>query len=112
MGQTLFAPPTVKGWDGGKAWLNSATLLARHNAAWRLVRAGGPTGVRLDPAGLAARHATGKDPAARVGFLLDLLLQPAAGELDPPAAELLAAFLDGPDPDRRTPEAVHAIACM
>lgn len=29
MGQTLVDPPTVKGYDGGKAWLNPATLLAR-----------------------------------------------------------------------------------
>ncbi|HEY8506382.1 MAG TPA: DUF1800 domain-containing protein, partial [Gemmataceae bacterium] len=28
LGQTLFAPPSVKGWDGGGAWLNTATLLA------------------------------------------------------------------------------------
>jgi hypothetical protein len=33
MGQELFAPPNVKGWPGGKAWLNSATMLARHNFA-------------------------------------------------------------------------------
>src|SRR5262249_3140536 len=38
LGQTLFAPPNVKGWDGGQAWLNSATLLARHNLAWRFVQ--------------------------------------------------------------------------
>lgn len=37
LGQSLFAPPNVKGWDGGQAWLNTATLLARHNLAWRLV---------------------------------------------------------------------------
>jgi uncharacterized protein (DUF1800 family) len=30
-GQILFDPPSVKGWDGGKAWLNSATALARLN---------------------------------------------------------------------------------
>lgn len=29
MGQTLFAPPNVKGWPGGDAWINSSTLLAR-----------------------------------------------------------------------------------
>jgi uncharacterized protein DUF1800 len=33
MGQSLFAPPNVKGWVGGKAWLNSATVLARQNFA-------------------------------------------------------------------------------
>lgn len=29
MGQTLVDPPTVKGYDGGAAWLNPATLLKR-----------------------------------------------------------------------------------
>jgi uncharacterized protein (DUF1800 family) len=33
MGQNLFAPPNVKGWVGGKTWLNNATLLARNNFA-------------------------------------------------------------------------------
>jgi uncharacterized protein (DUF1800 family) len=33
MGQVLFAPPNVKGWPGGKAWLNTSTVLARHNFA-------------------------------------------------------------------------------
>jgi uncharacterized protein (DUF1800 family) len=36
MGQELFAPPNVKGWPGGKAWLNSATVLARHNFAQKV----------------------------------------------------------------------------
>ena len=34
MGQSLFAPPNVKGWEGGKSWLNTATLLARDNFAF------------------------------------------------------------------------------
>jgi len=29
MGQDLFAPPTVKGWDGGTAWINTSTLMSR-----------------------------------------------------------------------------------
>ena len=33
MGQLLFFPPNVKGWDGGAAWLNSQTLLTRENFA-------------------------------------------------------------------------------
>ncbi len=37
LGQLLFAPPNVKGWDGGRAWISSATLLARYNAAAVLV---------------------------------------------------------------------------
>ncbi len=33
LGQNLFAPPSVKGWDGGTAWINSATLIRRSNTA-------------------------------------------------------------------------------
>ncbi len=29
MGQDLFAPPSVKGWDGGTAWINTSTLMSR-----------------------------------------------------------------------------------
>ena len=31
MGQSLFAPPNVKGWPGGAAWLNTSTVLERDN---------------------------------------------------------------------------------
>ncbi len=37
MGQQLFAPPNVKGWPGGQAWLNTSTVLARVNFAQALV---------------------------------------------------------------------------
>lgn len=31
LGQTLFFPPNVAGWSGGRTWINPATLLARCN---------------------------------------------------------------------------------
>jgi uncharacterized protein (DUF1800 family) len=37
MGQTLFAPPNVKGWDGGKTWISTSTLLFRYNFANYLI---------------------------------------------------------------------------
>lgn len=33
MGQSLFQPPNVKGWDGGKAWISSDKMMARFNFA-------------------------------------------------------------------------------
>lgn len=33
LGQNLFMPPSVKGWDGGITWINSATLIRRSNTA-------------------------------------------------------------------------------
>jgi hypothetical protein len=37
MGQILFAPPNVKGWDGGKAWISTSSLLFRYNFANYLI---------------------------------------------------------------------------
>lgn len=31
MGQSLFMPPSVKGWDGGRSWINTSTLFVRQN---------------------------------------------------------------------------------
>lgn len=38
LGQDLFAPPNVKGWDGGLSWINTSNLLARYNYAAFLVQ--------------------------------------------------------------------------
>jgi uncharacterized protein (DUF1800 family) len=37
LGQDLFAPPNVKGWDGGITWISTNTLLTRYNDAQALV---------------------------------------------------------------------------
>ncbi len=39
MGQVLFMPPSVKGWDGGRAWIHPGSWLARHNFLMELVLA-------------------------------------------------------------------------
>jgi uncharacterized protein (DUF1800 family) len=40
LGQDLFAPPNVRGWPGGEAWIDSSTLLARRQFIERLLRSG------------------------------------------------------------------------
>ncbi|MCH7959261.1 MAG: DUF1800 domain-containing protein [Candidatus Hydrogenedentes bacterium] len=37
LGQNLFYPPNVKGWDGGRAWINANTLLFRYNIPKMLI---------------------------------------------------------------------------
>jgi uncharacterized protein (DUF1800 family) len=37
LGQDLFQPPNVKGWDGGVAWITTNTLFDRYNFAAALV---------------------------------------------------------------------------
>ena len=114
LGQTLFAPPNVKGWIGGQAWLNSATLLARHNLAWKLVQSSqGNVGVAVNPVALVRKHTVSRDPEGQVAFLLDLLLQPTTGELDEQSRQLTAfAAQGGTVSDRRLRETIHAILLM
>jgi len=66
LGQALYAPPSVKGWDGGLAWLNTATLIGRMNLASRLATAlaAAPT---VDPSWL-------RDGRPDISVLTDLLL--------------------------------------
>ena len=69
MGQALFAPPSVAGWDWGPSWLNTTTSLARTNFALELAR----NNQRFQVDKLLDRHGHAADDPA--GFLADLLLQ-------------------------------------
>jgi hypothetical protein len=75
MGQSLFAPPSVAGWDGGPAWANSTTMLNRTNLVLALLSDDtSGLGGRCDPAALARKHAGGT-PEHAAAFLVDLLVQ-------------------------------------
>ena len=55
LGQDLFAPPNVKGWDGGLSWITTNNLLARYNYAAFLVQGDLSVmrGLNLTPPGAA-----------------------------------------------------------
>lgn len=57
LGQTPFAPPNVKGWDGGRAWISSATLLLRYNMAGNIVEGPGVDPDKILPPSLDANAA-------------------------------------------------------
>jgi uncharacterized protein (DUF1800 family) len=122
MGQDLFAPPNVKGWYGGRNWLNTATVLARHNFAQMLASGTGqlnlsdpssPLGVAVDPAALV-RVEKLTDPPRVVGFLADLLLDGNMTESE--RARLINFLVEGspigPAFDQRVRETVHSIMTM
>jgi uncharacterized protein (DUF1800 family) len=69
LGQALYAPPSVKGWDGGRAWLNAATLIGRMNLAAQL----GAALARPSQPAEELLH----DGTPDAGALLDLLLDGA-----------------------------------
>lgn len=53
LGQILFMPPNVAGWDWGKAWINTNTLLSRYNVAGNLIEgkigaSGGERGMMME----------------------------------------------------------------
>ncbi len=73
LGQAVFFPPSVKGWDGGRAWINSSTLLGRANLVGRVVR---DSDAKFNGGNLAAvANKYGIDSADEaVDWLLELLV--------------------------------------
>ena len=117
MGQALFYPPNVRGWVGGRQWINSATLTARRQFVESLFNAIDENTLNADEQIelVAARtngihHFTVTDPdleplaqlapSAAAGRLVDDLL-PGAGATD--VRESLQQFIaTGPtDPRQR-----------
>ena len=73
MGQSLFSPPNVAGWPGGKAWLSTGTWLARLNAANALTTTRGNSEV-ADGLASAMRTLPAGSTDAYVDGVVDLLL--------------------------------------
>ncbi|MEO6811907.1 MAG: DUF1800 domain-containing protein [Isosphaeraceae bacterium] len=69
MGQSLYAPPSVAGWDDGPAWINTATSLARTNVI---------LGLTADSKRFDAKALAGRFPEVNVSeFYVELLVQDA-----------------------------------
>lgn len=67
-GQDLFFPPTVAGWAGGRAWINTSTLLTRQNAVVFLLTGLNPRNADRPGAAFLARGRD-YDPLAGVPSL-------------------------------------------
>lgn len=93
LGQKLFFPPSVKGWDGGEAWVNSNTLLLRNNLALALVSTeDGRFGNRCDPMKVVRKNNVAlDDDKALVNFLVGLFFQ---GDIAPASFERLLKYTE------------------
>jgi len=110
LGQGLFYPPNVKGWDGGRTWINSSTLLGRANVVGRLVRdektrfGGGNLSSYFEQLGATT-------PTEIVDRLCQLTLA-----VEPPETvrtQLVAVVGNGSgDPSGRIAEAIHALSTL
>ncbi len=110
LGQGLFYPPNVKGWDGGRAWINSSTLLGRANVVGRLVRdektrfGGGDLATYFEGSGATTGEAV-------VAKLEDLLLAvPIPGD----ARKQLVGLIDRGSGDQsgRIANVIHALSTL
>jgi uncharacterized protein (DUF1800 family) len=122
LGQRLFYPPSVAGWEGNRAWLNGQTLLFRHNLALALTSTTDDRfGRRTDPARLIKQHNAATD-AAQVDLLSRLFLQGdllAAGRVR--LVEYLKRARNQPVPiywteedasDQRARSLCHLVLCL
>jgi hypothetical protein len=84
MGQQLFAPPNVKGWPGGPAWLNTSTVLRRDNFASALAMGTLWANPAPAPRATAADAAGGSATALKLAKKIAASLLPADAPEDPP----------------------------
>lgn len=90
LGQNLFYPPSVKGWDGGQTWLNGQTLLFRQNLALAMTSTlDAAFGRSNDPDFLARKHHKQSD-SELVDFFLNIFLQ---GDVPPETREKMLSYL-------------------
>jgi uncharacterized protein (DUF1800 family) len=94
MGQSLLAPPNVKGWPGATTWINSHTLMVRKQFLERVAR----VEAGVDAAAWVARQ-PGRTPAEKRAAAARLLVPldvPAADADDVSAPALLRTLLLDP----------------
>lgn len=112
LGQALFRPPNVKGWDGGRAWINSSTLLGRMNLVGQILSAsetqfgaGGEDLAAVAPGAGASR------PRELVDWLLGVLM---AVPIPPAARDSLTSLArdDGRDRNQVIRDVIHAMAAL
>lgn len=116
LGQLLFAPPNVKGWDGGKSWVSTSTLLFRYNFANYLLN--GTAQQPLAPAPLQRAPAEIADitpadlrqnPEALVAHLAQRFFQTKPA---PKENETFLAYLKGRGPEVSDETLRHLIHLM
>jgi uncharacterized protein (DUF1800 family) len=100
MGQELFAPPNVKGWDGERKWIHAGAWAARQAFGQRVgeLASGTDFGPHLDVSALVPDEVT--DPRKAADVLVQRVLE---GALSKKKRAEVAAYLvagdDGPRPD-------------
>lgn len=108
LGHGLFYPPNVKGWDGGRAWINSSTLLGRANLIRDILN---HESTKFAASSLESYFGSQKlaSPQMIVRWLSDLLL---AVPLSPAIEMQLVKLLDSPPKENQLREVLHTISTL
>jgi uncharacterized protein (DUF1800 family) len=108
LGQDLYHPPTVKGWTGGRYWINATTLARRANLARALLQGEEPYGTRLNPQAVALKygHTT---PESIAQFLSELLVQ---NDIEPAVQSVLSQDVLDSEPDAAARRLATTVATL
>ncbi len=108
LGHGLFYPPNVKGWDGGRAWINSSTLLGRANLVRDILH---HESTKFATGSLSEYVAKQKltSPQAIVSWFSDLLL---AIPLSPAIETQLVKLLDSSPKENQLREVLHTMSTL
>jgi len=102
MGQSVFFPPSVKGWDGGRSWINTSTMFIRQNTLVFLLTGKRPLGrdaladkERVDSAKLLTQISDAFPGTSRTNSqaVLDAILRFTIGKTDPGGRDVLERFM-------------------
>jgi hypothetical protein len=102
MGQNIFFPPSVKGWDGGRSWINTSTMFLRQNILVFLLTGRRPRGQdgladaeKFDPTKLLAQLADAYPGAGGEDYekTVDAILAFTLGRTRPASRDLLVDFV-------------------
>ncbi|HVT90676.1 MAG TPA: DUF1800 family protein, partial [Tepidisphaeraceae bacterium] len=107
MGQVPFAPPNVKGWPGGRSWINTSTLFVRYNTSVWLAGGGVPiAGGR----GGVARFVGGRGPGPFRGANLPRFNpKPAGNSAEEVVDDWVARLIQRPISNERRRVLVEAL---
>ncbi|MCX7915913.1 MAG: DUF1800 domain-containing protein [Verrucomicrobiae bacterium] len=96
LGQDLLCPPSVKGWEGGEAWINTNTLLMRYNLARYFLTGELPGNPRQMPAGPQRRALRQMLAAAPTNQLNEIVPPEVAVDPDKVVNILVPRLLQAP----------------
>ena len=108
LGQGLLYPPSVKGWDGGRTWINSSTLLGRSNLILHLLKS---DNTRFGRTTLAKflRTSGAKSPDAVIDLFEETLF---AVPIPAAARDRICELAGNGQNEQKLHEAVHALCTL